>query len=70
MKDIIIVLIEAIIVGIFLMIFYYFIDLALPKQHIYVKLFISGLVFHLVFEYTGINLYYVKQYKKLILTSP
>lgn len=69
MKDIKLVLIEAIIVGLFLVVLYFIIDKVLPKQNMYIKLFVSGLLFHIIFEYTGLNVYYVKEYSKLISKS-
>lgn len=68
------VLTEAIIVGIFLIGFVKLVkDYILPhipnlsgqKENIEL-FFIAGFLFHLVFEYTGVNLWYSREYCKLL----
>ena len=66
MKDVITVFSEAIVVGVFLIVFYYGVEMIMPDHEFYKKLFISGVVFHLIFEYTGINILYVKHYQKIL----
>jgi hypothetical protein len=66
-KPISLVLLEAFVVGIILVIFYYIFDKYFSKylsnqNKLYILLFISGFMFHIIFEYTGINLWYSKQY--------
>lgn len=72
-KTINLILIEAIVVGITLVGFIYITQNYilpyipnLPKQQETMALyFISGSLFHIIFEYTGINLWYAKEYCKL-----
>ena len=67
MKDFITILLEASIVGLCLIIIYYATDkLTGNKQSIYTLLFLSGFLFHMIFEYTGINLWYSIKYCNLI----
>jgi hypothetical protein len=74
LKPFTLILTEAIIVGIFLVGF-----VKLTKEYILphipnvsgqkenIELFlISGFIFHLAFEYTGVNLWYSKEYCKLL----
>lgn len=56
---------EAIVVGIGLIFVYYIINF-IPQLNLTIKLFISGFIFHILSEYTGINMWYVKEYSKLI----
>jgi len=64
------VITESIIVGIGLIVLYYLIDYSLQflnyKFPQYIVLFVSGFIFHILCEYTGINLWYSKEYCKLI----
>lgn len=53
MKDFLIVNIEALIVGVCLVFFYYIVNKIFPGKNVYTKIFISGMIFHLIFEYTG-----------------
>jgi len=71
MKDLTRVLLEAIVVGVFVIVFYEIVNyslkyfkfkLFLPEKII--KLFLTGIVFHLIFEYTKINEYYSLDYCK------
>lgn len=67
------VLIEAVVVGVCLILFGNFIEYfkdSIPnisgrKDKIEVY-FIAGFIFHLVFEWSGINLWYAKEYCKII----
>jgi hypothetical protein len=73
-KSITLVLTEAIIVGIFLVGFVKLTkDYILPRipnisgQKETIELFIiAGFLFHIGFEYTGVNLWYSKEYCKLL----
>jgi hypothetical protein len=72
-KSIQTVLIEAVVVGVCLIGFHYVLSFALTdmikdtfKDYTnFFILFLTGAVFHLVFEYTGINLWYSEEYCKL-----
>lgn len=70
-KKVTTVLIEAIIVGVFLILFNEGVSFLFGKFKMteikyfkYLTLFLSGALFHLVFEYTGINKWYVENYFK------
>lgn len=56
-------LIEAIFVGIFLIIFFYISDFFMKSyNNIYFTIFLSGFLFHIVSEYSGVNLWYCNLY--------
>jgi hypothetical protein len=76
-KSVIVVLTEAAIVGVGLVLLTHIVkkfDNYLPSifsiKTTTAKLleiaFISGMLFHLIFEYTGLNLWYSKEYCKLV----
>ena len=74
-KNVWTVLLEAFIVGVILVLIYNFIKYAFfqyvpnftgNKVNIELIL-ISGIVFHLLFEYTGLNIWYSKKYCELIV---
>jgi hypothetical protein len=74
LKSFTLILTEATIVGIVLILFfnitdyifnYYKLDSS-NLLYFNIKLFISGFLFHLLFEYTGVNLWYSEEYCKLI----
>jgi hypothetical protein len=74
LKSFTLILTEATIVGIVLILFfnitdyifnYYKLDSS-NLLYFNIKLFISGFLFHLLFEYTGVNLWYSQEYCKLI----
>lgn len=68
-KTILTVTIEAVIVGLLLVLIqqivkkFYKFNITFHKD--IEILFITGLLFHLVFEFTGVNLWYAKKYCKL-----
>jgi hypothetical protein len=72
-----IILMEAVVVGILLIIVYNIVDLILLSYKLDDKmsllfykglvLFVSGFIFHILCEITGINLWYVKDYNKYIV---
>jgi len=72
-KPILTVIVEAIVVGAGLIAFVYFVETYLSKYAPNViqnkkiqNLFLSGFLFHIVFEYTGINMWYAKDYQKYL----
>ena len=65
MKNIQTVLIEAIVVGACLVAFFKGVELLLPGIGFNMTVFASGVVFHLVFEYIGLNKWYSIEYCKL-----
>lgn len=70
LKPIITVIYEAIFVGIGLIIIYNLTEFLIKYSNIQINkviiLFISGFMFHILFEYIGLNLWYAKEYCKLI----
>jgi ABC-type spermidine/putrescine transport system permease subunit II len=69
MKSLVTILIEAVVVGLGLIVFYQsvkfgfnYIPLGNGLIKEFLQLFIAGALFHLVFEYTGINKWYVDNY--------
>ena len=66
-KDPQLVFYEAGVVGLILVVLYSVLSYILPRDFIFkhiLVLFISGALFHLIFEYTGLNLWYVQNYPK------
>ncbi len=68
-KDVSLVITEAVIVGVSLIILFMGVDYLsqyIPDftntNKLWEKLFIAGFIFHLFFEYTGINLWYALKY--------
>lgn len=61
------VVIESIVVGALLVCFYMVVsNINHGEGMLLINLFISGAIFHLAFEYTGLNLWYVREYNKLL----
>ena len=69
MKSFQTVLLEAIVVGALLIVVYVSLEFVLRsyQMHPYVLLFLSGALFHLICEYTGVNLWYVREYNKILV---
>jgi hypothetical protein len=68
-KSVMGVYIEAVIVGILILPVYYTLSYFFKD---YIKsemtmIFMTGLYFHLICEYTGINMWYAKEYCKLLV---
>jgi len=62
MKPFITILQEALGVGLVLIVIYWLVNRLLLKYNIWIKLMVSGMLFHIIFEYTGINRWYVSNY--------
>jgi Kef-type K+ transport system membrane component KefB len=76
-KNILTVLLEATVVGSLLILLVKFVrnyllqyipDISGDKSSIE-AIFLAGFLFHLIFEYTGLNLWYSKEYCKLLKLS-
>lgn len=68
-KSLGLVFIEASVVGVFLILLVYIVkqfENYLPIKSEIVTLFLAGFLFHIIFEYTGVNAWYSKQYCKLL----
>ena len=63
---------ESTVVGIGLIFVYYIVNYIITNYipqlnlNLHIKLFISGFIFHVICEYTGVNIWYVKEYSKLM----
>jgi hypothetical protein len=60
------ILIEAFVVGLLLIIVYNPFKYIFKDINYNIILFISGAIFHIIFEYTGINIWYVKDYNNFL----
>lgn len=72
MKSFNTVFLEAIFVGALLIVVYASVEFTLnllnyKNTHPFVLLFLSGALFHLICEYTGINVWYVREYNKILV---
>jgi|LakMenEpi03Aug12_release.lakeMendotaPanAssembly.Ray.scaffolds.fasta_scaffold344805_3 hypothetical protein len=65
-KSYITIFIEAIVVGILLILVFSSIKYFLPTQNQTIQLFIAGAMFHLLCELFGINIWYVKNYAQIL----
>lgn len=65
-KSIFRILLEALIVGIGLIIMYNPLKYMLNDINHNIILFISGALFHIICEYTGVNIWYVKDYNNIL----
>lgn len=65
-KSVSFVMTEAVVVGAGLISLYWLVDQVLGESFDkWVKLFVAGFIFHLVFEWSGINLWYALEYCRL-----
>ena len=60
------ILIEAVIVGLLLVVVYNPIKYILNDWNNNILLLVSGAIFHIICEYTGVNIWYVKDYNKFL----
>lgn len=65
-KDYTTVLIEAIVVGGLLVVLFYTVKSIIPSYSEMMQLFVTGAVFHILCEISGINLWYVKNYVEIL----
>lgn len=79
-KPISTILIEAFVVGVLLIVVYkgveavFFSNIPVDQLHPaslntknqYYLLFLTGAIFHIICEYTGVNIWYVKEYNKIL----
>lgn len=68
-KEILTISIEAIVVGALLVALYFTSKSIFPKTNEFVLVFAVGAAFHLLFEITGLNVWYAKDYCKLLEKS-
>jgi len=60
------ILLEAIVVGLLLIIVFNIVKYVLIEKNLIIQIFISGALFHILCEITGINIWYVKDYNKYL----
>jgi hypothetical protein len=70
-KPISTIIIEAVVVGAFLVAFYEGVDFFIKtytksSPNMWIKLFITGVIFHILFEVTGVNKWYSVEYVKIL----
>lgn len=68
-KQILTISIEAIVVGALLVALYFAAKSVFPKTNEFVLVFAVGSAFHILFEITGLNVWYAKDYVKLLEKS-
>lgn len=66
LKPISLIFTEAVVVGIFLILFVKSIRYIYEPKDEMIILFLAGFLFHIAFEYSGINLWYSLEYCKLV----
>jgi hypothetical protein len=65
-KSAINILVEASLVGLVLILIFLFINAIIINQSSILKLFLSGFIFHLLCEVSGLNIVYAKHYSALL----
>jgi hypothetical protein len=67
-KPLFTVLIEATVVGILLLVLFQIITYLMKKHSLVIRMFITGALFHILCEISGVNAWYAKEYCKLLKT--
>jgi hypothetical protein len=65
-KPIITIIMEAIIIGLLFVALFYIVKNTFTKSQIFVQLFLTASLFHIICEYSGLNIWYVKDYNKYL----
>jgi hypothetical protein len=69
MKKFSTILTEAIFVGVLLIVLYSLFEYITESSNKYINLLVVGALFHIICEYTGLNVWYALEYCKLIKTN-
>ena len=65
-KPYVTVIIESIVIGILLVALFSIINYFIPETDQLIKLFVSGAIFHILCEVSGVNLWYVNNYQEIL----